>query len=438
VSRISLVALLLLFVGGWNTQAFAAWSGSGQGTLKNGTWYVLYEDGETSINNWSAASPKTLSGPGAKLSFTAKRQASATGDLKVTDNLGNQYYKGNPGHKTKTFLGIESQTDYDNYGTYDVNLSASSLTFENTGTLHQYVKNIKVTMAQYIEAPSVTSLDFGSGKVDDANTTKTFTIAWCNVPAMSHSVTGTGKDKVSVSITNNAEYGKYNTATVIVTYNRNTASTLNATLTISDTYGSYSKNISLKGSTSKYDQTLSWSGDVIENMLKGTTQNCAATATSGLAVSYTSSNSDILSVDANGKLTAKAVGGPVTITASQAGNYKYNVATSLTRTFYVKTKDTPIFTPNGFAAGETCHLKVGDKVTLDVSYVSAGLAGDFKATATGTNVLGFTLLLLRLLTPELLRRPLPKRKTVIYSEQHNRILSPLPSIRHLSPARRII
>lgn len=264
------VLLLILMLVGINTNVWAAWPGSGQGVNHGGVWYVLYEEGETSINNWSSADPKTLSGPGAKLSFTAKRQAAATGDLKVTDNLGNQYYKGNPGHKTSSFMGIETATDYDNYGTYDVNLSATSLTFENTGTLHQYVKNIKVSMAQYIENPTGGNLvakdgfdgalAFGEGlNVTSSKVSRTITIAWCNVPALTTSLSGGAYTQYSVEITNNSEAGKYNTATVTVTYNHTAAGTHNETLTISGT--GYSKRISLSGSAVAMESPIyEWRG----------------------------------------------------------------------------------------------------------------------------------------------------------------------------------
>jgi len=346
----------------------AAWTGSGQGTKQGGVWYVLYETGESSIFTVNEKS-YNLSGPGAQLTFDTKRSSWAgAGSLKVTDGT-TTFYNENPG------------TSYASKGPYSVNINATSIKFytEIGATLTKYFKNIKVTMAQYIENPSSSSLAFGESKVDDASTTKTFTIAWCNVPAMTYTVSGTGSDKVSVSIANNSEAGKYNTATVSVTYSHDEASTLDATLNIADTYGSYSKNISLTGSTTKYDQTITWSNkdDMVENLMVGATPSITASTTSGLAITYTSSNPSALGVDANGHMSALAVG-EATITLSQAGNYKYNAAANVTKTFNVKSKDTPIFTPDGFTTA-TKALKVGDMVTLDVAYVSGGLTGDFKA-----------------------------------------------------------
>ena len=379
--RVAILAVLLLFVGSWGSEVWGAWSGSGSAVSGSGTtWYVVDQSSYETLNTIETGPEITLSGPGSNVSYEAKGSASLSGaGVKYFQYL---YYDGSWHNSNNQ----ELTTNYKGYD-FGINTNVTKIQFRTvTGSiLTKEVKNIMVTMAQYIEDPSETSLDFGSGKVDDANTTKTFTIAWCNVPAMTHNVSGSGSDKVSVSITNNASYGKYNTATVTVTYNRNTASELDATLTISDTYGSYSKKITLKGSTSTYDQTLSWNGDVVENMMNGSEQSCAATATSGLEVSYSSSNSSVLSVDpSTGLLTAKAKGGPVTITASQAGNYKYNEATSIPRTFYVKDKDTPDFKPSGFSESGTNEIFVGDVLTLDVKNVDGGLNGDFTAVYDAT------------------------------------------------------
>ena len=41
--RVAILAVLLVFVGSWNSEVWGAWSGSGEGTLENGVWYVLYQ-----------------------------------------------------------------------------------------------------------------------------------------------------------------------------------------------------------------------------------------------------------------------------------------------------------------------------------------------------------------------------------------------------------
>ena len=232
---------------------------------------------------------------------------------------------------------------YVSYGPYDVS-DATKLKFsENGASYKKLFRNVKVPMAQYViessETSSLSTINFSVDKVDNTST-KSFTIYWCNVPAMTYTVTGTNASDVEVSITNNSEAGKYNTATVNVKYKRGIAGNLNATLTIKDTYGNYSKAITLTGSATKYDQTLNWDNEAaINTSLKvDDTQNIPATSTSGLSVSYSSNNPSVLTVNSSGKITAKGAG-TATITVAQAGNYKYNSAASISKTFIVTKYD---------------------------------------------------------------------------------------------------
>ena len=363
--RVAILAVLLVFVGGWNTQAW------GVDLVNDGSEYEIE-------NRWSSSNDKefAISKPASIIYFSTRKYWSAIGtiELKIYDASGS--------HKVTIDVDGKSSVDLTQYSGYR---DFRKFVFHGTRTERKYVSGVRIVMAQYLDAPSKTSFDFGTGKVDDTNSTGSFTIAWCNVPAMTYKVAGTGSEEIGVSIAKNSSESNYGTATITVTYNRNAASTLDATLIISNTYGNYSKEIALTGTTSKYDQTLSWNGDVVENMMNGSEQSCAATATSGLEVSYSSSNSSVLSVNpSTGLLTAKAKGGPVTITASQAGNYKYNEATSITRTFYVKDKDTPDFKPSGFSESGTNEIFVGDVLTLDVKNVDGGLNGDFTAAYDAT------------------------------------------------------
>ena len=164
--------------------------------------------------------------------------------------------------------------------------------------------------------------------------------------------------------------------TAVITVSRAQDDQYNAATSITKTF-----------TVTKHAQTLSWNNEaaIETSMLLEATQLIGATATSGLGVSYSSNNTDVLTVNADGKLIAKGLGEAI-ITASQAGNYKYAAADSITKTFQVKTKDTPFFTPNGFSKDTTNNLKVDDVVTLDVNYVSAGLDGKFTAIPSKEDV----------------------------------------------------
>ena len=367
------------------TPAWAAWAGSGEAAkYENGTYYVYYDMGDKSKTAGGLIpvyfDAITLNGPGSKVEFEAKRTIAGTGDLVLRVNNGTW----------KDVWSNGLKTNYNSYSqSIDTNVTQIQF-YMPTGSLNKTYKSLKVTMAQYIENPSKTTFEFGSGKVDDTNSVGSFKIPWCNVPAMNVTKAGEGSEYITVSVANNSEPGKYNTATFTITYDRTKASNLNATVTVTNSYGNYSKTITIKGSTSKYDQTLSWNNEsaIETNMQLGKTQTVTATATSGLAVTYSSSDDKVLTVDATGKITAVGIGS-ATITASQAGNYKYNAASSITKTYTVWNKNTPIFTPNGFNEANVCHLKVGDKVTLEVLNVSDGLSGDFKVN-TDNNILGVT------------------------------------------------
>lgn len=378
------VIALLLFT----TQvAWAAWT-SGQAVSNSGdTYYVAYQDSYENLNTIETGPTITLSGPGAKLIYTARGSSSFTG-------AGVKYFNYSYSTNGGSSWTDKSQNLTTSNAQYTANLSTdvNAIRFlTKTGsTLTKYVSNIRVEMAKYINNPSATSLAFGSAELGTSATTKTFTIAWCNVPAMTYSVSGTGKDQIEVSVENNAAAGKYNTATFTVKYNHTVAGTLNAKLTVSDTYGSYSKEITLAGSTYKHDQTLSWVNEasILPNMFIGGRQAISATATSGLDVTYSSSDESKMTVSNAGVLTAIAEG-PVTITAYQAGNDEYNAATPITYDFVVKPKATPTINPVGFSEGTT-ELKVDDARTINLADVSAGLDGDFKVTASTADVMGIT------------------------------------------------
>lgn len=378
------VIALLLFT----TQVAWGYSASGSAVKQVGsTYYVLYETGES---NFSTISSKeyTLQGPGAQLTYDAKCVPILGfygGDLKVAQKLDGNW-------SNKLFGAQPPKKSYQSYGPVDINRNATHIKLytETGATGEKYFKNVFVTMAQYVDAPSVTSLAFGSAELGTSDVSKTFTVAWCNVSAMTWEVTGSGADQIEVSVSNNSEAGKYNTATFTVKYKHTKAVDLSATLTVKNTYESYSKNISLTGSTYKHDQTLSWVNEasILPNMFIGGRQAISATATSGLDVTYSSSDESKMTVSNAGVLTAIAEG-PVTITAYQAGNDEYNAATPITYDFVVKPKATPTINPVGFSEGTT-ELKVDDARTINLADVSAGLDGDFKVTASTADVMGIT------------------------------------------------
>ena len=100
------------------------------------------------------------------------------------------------------------------------------------------------------------------------------------------------------------------------------------TITISDGTNSCTFNVTGKGH--KVDQTISW--DPVSSYNYGATIP-VATATSGLDVSYEISDETKLKFE-NGKFVA-LYAGEVTVTAKQAGNYKYNAAANVVKTITI-------------------------------------------------------------------------------------------------------
>lgn len=118
----------------------------------------------------------------------------------------------------------------------------------------------------------------------------------------------------------------------------------------------------------KANQTLTWTNSYEKNIVRGTTivGAAAATSSSRLDVTYTSSNSAIASVNASGDVTGEALSNDdVTITATQAGNDEYNPA-SITRDFHVIGKKEVTFTPTGFI-GVNPTIHVDDVPTITIA-----------------------------------------------------------------------
>jgi hypothetical protein len=112
----------------------------------------------------------------------------------------------------------------------------------------------------------------------------------------------------------------------------------------------------------KHDQTLQWDNDISGNDLElnvgQTLETNTATASSGLSVTYSSSNPAALSVDpATGKLTAISSGVNIMITAIQTGNDMYNEV-SITRSFTVISKmEATVIT--SLSSSATNELRIG-------------------------------------------------------------------------------
>ena len=316
--RVAILAVLLVFVGGWNSEVWGAWSGSGEAVSHSGSTYYVYDDSsEKSKTAGGLVSvyfdELTLSGPGATVSFQAKKTKYGSGDLVL------QQYNGSWSDVWSNGLGTSYPSTYYSQG---INYNSTKIQFYiPSGSLKKYYRNLKVTMAQYMEDPSESSLNFGGADINTpTDASQTFTIAWCNLPAMTYSITGANKDLFYVSsVANNSEVGKYNTATFTVKYKHTTAGSHSATLTIKDGNGGNTKTVTLSGTTNKLQPEVSWSPDEayfnVDDVLTATNSN-------GLTVTL-SGNSTYVGCMGNTATMLAATSGKITITAHVTGSAIY-------------------------------------------------------------------------------------------------------------------
>jgi len=136
---------------------------------------------------------------------------------------------------------------------------------------------------------------------------------------------------------------------------------------------------------SKANQTITWNQTL--SGTTGSTITLNATASSGLAVSYASSNTGVATVSGN---TLTLVGaGTATITASQAGNTNYNAAANIANTVTV----TAAKSNQTITWSQTLSGTAGSTITLNAT-ASSGLAVSYASSNTGVaTVSGNTLTL---------------------------------------------
>lgn len=305
--------LTLLTALTFSGNTFAAWSGSGEGVKKSGTWYVLYEDGEQTAAKRGGTKEYTLLGPGKLLTFQGKYNAlTSIGSttISVSDNKSTSLWSGD---LYKSYASITASNN--------CHVDATKITFTNNSwaTYACTFKTVHVTMAQYLNDPTKTDLDCGTADINSESTSGQVDVAWCNVPAMSYEITDDAEGLFSVSVDVNSEAGKYNTSQFTVTYKHTKAGTHTAQLKITDSYNSYSKTVNLTGTTNKLQPEVTWSPDDVifnvDDVLTATNANNLTVTLSG--------NSTYVTCSGNQATMKAATSGTITITAHVTGNDIY-------------------------------------------------------------------------------------------------------------------
>lgn len=274
---------------------------------------------------------------------------------------------GSSGNKT-FYLYYKEQTGYTFKGWYKSNSAPT-----NTNSTSNMSNGWKVTQsatgfgeqkskfyAIFATLQGSMEQDFGEVLVGSKGT-RTLTITHAH--ANNVTVTSSSSEfSVSMSSFSSNTAG---TQSITVTFAPTCNGTCTATLTLHSDNGLSDVVISLTGEGVLNEQSLTWDNEPIDqNMILGSTLNISATATSGLAVTYTSSNPDIISVSGN-TLTALAVGTAV-ITASQAGDCTYSPAADITKEFTVNDKATPTFWLNNDPSQTEADMKVGESIIINI------------------------------------------------------------------------
>ena len=212
----------------------------------------------------------------------------------------------------------------------DLATTTRYLKFEASAHSAVAFRKIKVTELKALSA-STDEWPFGAGMVDDADATKSVNITWTNIvaevsctdPHFSASLTTVGQKNLIDQTTaltirySHAEAGQHSGEIVISGEGKEV-------------------RIAVSGQTNKYDQTLTWIQDLSECVATDHLSFNAFTS-SGLDVIYETSDESIAYVAGNELIIACA--GEVTITATQPGNYKFNAATSISKTLTIRKAD---------------------------------------------------------------------------------------------------
>lgn len=288
-----------------------------------------------------------------------------------------------------------TQTSDVNFGdeVISYNPTSNTITGMNAGTAHLTIYQKKTTKynatSQTFEF-TVTKMANNIGfslSATTLNVDETATISATNDDS---------KGDISASFSNvvyTNESQNRNGGLLLYVANNKTISAINAgtaTVTVkqAETYKYEEKSQSFTVTVNKIAQALAWDDPDLETtMQKGMTlEGNTASSNVGLTpVTYASSNTAAITVDANtGVLTAVDVGSNVTITASQAGNYKYLPAT-LSRQFSVFNKQTPAFVADDHFTGLNGRIEIEGTATITVTGVSDG--DDFSVTNGDNSVI---------------------------------------------------
>lgn len=217
--------------------------------------YIINDGGTYTIQDgWSTKTTKSFDisspKPVDKLTFNFSKASLGVGGVTVKAT----YSNGSSEEVIKRSTSSDQSYSFQNKIVKKLEFYADGST---PPTLKKEIKNIKLTQATYLQAPTLNgsalqnnSIPFGED-VYGAETYKDIKLNWSNISALSCSFTKNDNSQFAAQVIDgNASTCAFGTATVRVTYKRTNVNTHYATLVISS--GSLSYTINLSGKTGEF------------------------------------------------------------------------------------------------------------------------------------------------------------------------------------------
>ena len=291
-----------------------------------------------------------------KLSFDYKKTATSTA-IGATGKAFIVYESsdGSSWNEIWTSNGMPDNTDYESKSNIQLNPGTRYLKFFFDATYSGYYRNITVTELEEFhavdnsnDAVEVERLYFDRNQVY-TDKSLNFDLKYANAGYKVKVESNDSRFKVNPTSINTIGGCKFGKETITVTYRSETPyETIgdNSYIVISDELAElkgHRDTVFLHAKSYRPTQKIEWRADFAEvekptvRVKNGLITN-AATATSGLPVTYTSSDTTVIAVRNEGRVLLPKADGEALITASQAGNETWQPAVDSCKTFVVTDK----------------------------------------------------------------------------------------------------
>ncbi len=269
--------------------------------------------------NWSPIT-KTypLEHPGDKLSFIARIDGGATGiSLKVTDNNNNTLYENGSLQTGKDVLVSD----------INIPLNATSVTISLAGNLNRSISNVQITRRSFLEVDA-DSYTFADGSELEIEIAHTFKVSYGHLQNGVIATLENENSEYALSWNSDQSAGceTYKTVDLTVRLNPKNEGKYEDIIILQGDNG-LEKRIPISATIKKNPQILTWNQDL--SNLNTANRGVALTCTSNIpgfteGITYKSSDENIATISGN-KISVVGIGS-VTITATHAGNNKYESA----------------------------------------------------------------------------------------------------------------